>query len=272
MTDEHQDKMERWMASMELDRQKTEEWLKTQPQSKACEKHPDISTEMVVGRCYRDKAVYADCPSCVAEEKAKERILHLLRHGIPEDATHATLANFDVRRGKVNANFQTPESFLEAANKFDRGEIRNLVLAGNPGIGKGHLASAIGIGRLDAGKTVVWGTCFGLFHEFHKAYETNKTESVIWDYAGPSLLVLDEICLRELPKDGEEILFSIFEYRHKHKLQSILLGNKAADDTRAWLGGRILDRLRSGGLSFRYGEWKSMRGTAGDGSQFQADL
>lgn len=82
------------------------------------------------------------------------------------------------------------------------------------------------------------------------------------------LLILDELCLRDLPADGEEILFTLFDSRQKTARRTLCLGNKPAQETRLWLGDRISDRLRSGGVTFCYGAWQSMRGGAGDGAEF----
>jgi DNA replication protein DnaC len=92
--------------------------------------------------------------------------------------------------------------------------------------------------------------------------DSDRSESQVMDYySNVGLLVLDEIGLRDnLPSDGEEILFDIIEGRKNAKRQTVLLGNKSAEETRAWLGERIRDRLISGGLKFCFGSWQSMRG------------
>src|SRR5690606_255974 len=122
---------------------------------------------------------------------------------------------------------------------------------------KGHLAAAIAMQRMRDGESVAWVECSRLFGEWHTAYSHNSTDFVRDRYAKPDLLVLDEICLRDLPQDGEEILFAILDRRQKSALPTLLLGNQPAEGAKEWLGGRIVDRLRSGKVAFCYGEWES---------------
>lgn len=249
------------------------ELAKLDPQIK-CTRHPDMVAVLNEEASFAaGKAVYR-CPSCVTDVSSQRHERRIISAGIPADVRHATLENFDVNRENVKPDkigdkptgCVPPKTFLAKARAFSASEIRNLILCGTPGIGKGHLAAALALEALNAGNSVSWIDCATLFGDYHRAYATDGTESIIARYAGARLLVLDEVCLRELPADGEEILFAIFDRRHKASLPSILLGNAIADKVRSWLGGRITDRLRSGGVAFCYGEWESMRGTTRDGA------
>jgi DNA replication protein DnaC len=212
------------------------------------------------------------CPACEADKKAaaasKRRTERLMSAGVPSDALHATLDNFDTNRPNVNPGFHTPAKFLAAAKALNEGRARNLILCGSPGIGKGHLAAAMAIAAYDAGKSIAWIDCFGLFRAVHAAYGDEKSDprDITSGLGSVHLLVLDEIGLRQLPADGEEILFTILDARHKAAKQTILLGNKTAAEVKTWIGSRINDRLRSGGVVFCYGEWDSMRGSDADGA------
>lgn len=211
----------------------------------------------------------AECEEAAkAEAKAKRRLAGLVSAGLPLDALHATLANFDINRPNVNPKHHSPAKFHAAALAFSERKARNLILCGAPGIGKGHLAAALAIAVYDAGKTVAWVECSKLFRAVHAAYSSDDTDpdDITGTLGRVGLFVLDELCLRDLPADGEEILFTILDQRHKAGLPTIMMGNKPAADVRSWLGSRISDRLRSGGVIFCYGEWESMRGGENDGS------
>ena len=210
------------------------------------------------------------CPACEGERLAKRHSRRIEAAGIPADVRHANLSNFDNNRPDVKKTdgCVSPAKFIESAKRFQAGEVRNVGFAGTPGIGKGHLAAALCIDAIAHGKSVAWIECARLFNAYHRAYKTDETELVTDKYASAYLIVLDEICLRDLPVDGEEILFAILDRRHKAGLQTIFLGNAPAEAIRKWLGSRIVDRLRSGGVAFCYGEWASMRGATGDGAEF----
>lgn len=195
--------------------------------------------------------------------------LALKRAEIPASVWHATLENFRTDRPNINTakNYSTPEQFLEAAHCLRRGEIRNLFLAGEVGIGKGHLAAALANAAIARGRSVCWRECARLFADYHRAYATDTTQQVLAPLIRAHLLILDEVCLRDLPADGEEILFAVFNRRNEERRPSIILGNQHADETRKWFGERIADRLREGGHKFCYGAWQSMRGQSTDPQQ-----
>lgn len=259
--------MERLQATWEaLDAQ-----LEALPQTQDCPTHGKNCAKLDRQKSRRDEPVYT-CPDCEEASKVEaaviRRVERLRQAGIPSDALHATLDNFDTQRPNVKPDHHSPAKFLAAATAFRDQRVRNLILCGSPGIGKGHLAAAMAITAYDAGKSIAWIDCFSLFRIVHAAYGSEDTnpDTITRQLGSAYLLILDELCLRELPADGEEIIFTILDARHKAGRQTILLGNKPAAEVRTWLGSRISDRLRSGGVVFCYGEWDSMRGSDADGA------
>lgn len=244
--------------------------LESLPQTQDCPTHGKECAKLDHQKT-REEPVYT-CPDCEEERKVEaaaiRRAERLAQAGIPADALHATLENFDTNRPNVKPDHHSPAKFYAAAVAFRDQRVRNLILCGSPGIGKGHLAAALAISAYDSGKSIAWIDCFGLFRAVHTAYGAKDAspDDITRQLGAVYLLVLDELGLRELPADGEEILFTILEARHKAGRQTILLGNKTAAEVRTWIGSRITDRLRSGGVVFCYGEWDSMRGTEADGA------
>ncbi len=208
------------------------------------------------------------CRTCEHEAREQRIYRRITAAGIPADVRHATLENFQTDRPEVQTGpgLLPPEKFLERARQFAAGDMRNLILAGTPGIGKGHLAAAIAIAAIRAGRSVSWIESARLFADVHKAYAHDQADRVTAQHAAAWLLVLDEVALRDLPADGEEILFTILDRRQKQGLRTLLLSNQPADPVKRWLGSRITDRLRTGGVTFCYGEWPTLRGTPSDGA------
>lgn len=264
------DKLDRLMQKIAERSEQFDRSLDAEPQTLPCAIHgPEMRVLDREASRKEAKAAYT-CAACVHDQRVKKRHRYLEHAEIPADVRHATLDNFltDRQQLKREAGHQTPAAFLEAARKFAEGQKRNLFLAGTPGIGKGHLAAALARVEILKGRSVRWIECTRLFSAYHRAYQTGETEELMARYTAPALLILDELCLRELPADGEEILFNILDVRQKKALRTILLGNKTAQLTRTWMGDRITDRLRSGGVAFCYGEWQSARGSKHDGAMF----
>jgi DNA replication protein DnaC len=222
------DHIDRILAALEKRGQQTLARLASLPKSKRC---PDCAhvAHLDASSLYADLGAPQEpayiCPACSERERKDRFVRRLDRAGIPADVRSATLENFRIDRpsAATGSGYSSPAQFLAAARRFAVGEIRNLVLAGGVGIGKGHLAAALCIRAMRGGKRTAWAECARLFRDFHRAYETRTTEQVIAPLIRADILVLDEICLRKLPDDGEEILFAILDPRHKAKRQTILL-------------------------------------------------
>lgn len=261
-------KLERLLAAAVARSEAFRAELSAQPETRECRVHAGQMALLVEEASFSEgRAVYR-CPLCIRDvaELRKER--RIIQAGIPADVRHATLENFDVRREevKLDRGFSAPAKFAESAQALHARQIRNLLLCGSPGIGKGHLAAAVALARLQEGVSVAWVYCQQLFQDWHVAYSGGDLERIKARLAGAGLLVLDEIAMRELPADGEEILFSILDGRHKAGLQTCLLSNATIARVKQWLGDRITDRLRSGKIAACYGEWRSMRGETSDGN------
>jgi DNA replication protein DnaC len=237
----------------------------TLPDSKECERHKGQTAVFIEEATSRSGRPVYRCPLCVNDSAAIRREHAIVSAGVPADVRHATLDNFNVDRPnvKMSAGMNTPAKFLEIAREFHARTCRNGLICGKVGIGKSHLAAAIAIDRIEHGWPVAWIECSRLFREWHESYSKNGPDAIIARLTGANLLVLDEIALTPLPKDGEEILFEILNGRHKSGVQSLLLSNEPVPAVRDWLGERISDRLRSGTILAAYGEWDSMRGNEG---------
>lgn len=248
-----------------------QEQLNAMPQQVACSRHPAQIASLDHDASFKQAMPVYRCLVCDKEGSPSQQDItkfKLLAAGVPSDVIHASFDNFDTERtGVIEADaYKTPQQFLEAAKSFAKGEARNLFLCGPPGIGKGHLASSVARKFIESGRSVVWAECQKIFNEIHASYAISESERILRKYSRPDLLVLDEICFRTMPADGEEILFFILSPRYQNGMQTILLGNMQAWPTKQWLGARISDRLRSGGVRFMYGVWDSMRGGELDGT------
>lgn len=241
--------------------------LDSAPLERPCATHPEIRAVFDRERSEEVGRVVYACARCDEAAAQRERFRRQSEIGIPSDVRNARFSNFD-RTGKgISGSSRTPAEFAEAAAKFARGEMRNLMLAGTPGIGKGHLAAAILNRLIDEGaKGLLWISAGKLFADYHAAYEDNSNAAYIAYLASRRILVLDECAFRDLPRDGEQILFELLDARQKRGNQTLILSNAVKQALYEWLGERVIDRLRSGGGDFLWGQWESKRGTDRDGA------
>lgn len=264
------DSLNRLLATIQASTAAFEAELAALPPSVECKRHPGSNAVLNhEASLEAGRAVYR-CPTCAGDQAAIARERRLINAGIPSDVRHATLDNFmEVRPGvkQEDGTFKkqgNPAEFVRIGQALIDQTARNAILAGTPGIGKGHIAAAVAIARIDAGWPVAWVECSTLFRAVHRSYGESGPDAIFHRYISANLLVLDEIALRLLPADGEEILFTILDGRHKAGTQTILLSNETLPVVREWLGERIRDRLNSGKVLRHYGEWASMRGEEAD--------
>jgi DNA replication protein DnaC len=159
-----------------------------------------------------------------------------------------------------------------AAGAFVR-QHRDVLLAGPPGVGKSHLAQAIGRQLIHAGFTVLYRSIFDAVRDFLHDEAFEGHDRVMTRYLKPDLLILDDMGLKQLPKKSGEYLFEIIMRRHQLH-STMMTSNRPLEDWGKLMNDvptatAILDRLLANaeilqitGKSYRLGG-----GSGGDNSE-----
>jgi DNA replication protein DnaC len=147
----------------------------------------------------------------------------------------------------------------------------NLILVGNPGLGKSHLASALALAACRQGKRVRFYNVAGLVNELLAAQAEHRLSKLFIQLGRQQLLVLDEFGFIPLTPQGGQLLFQVISHLHE-KVSLILTTNLRFGDWTQVLGSEqmtaaLLDRLtfRATILEFVGQSWRFKQRLAREG-------
>jgi len=122
-----------------------------------------------------------------------------------------------------------------------------LVLYGGVGLGKTHLAQAIGnmIKVKFSSKTVLYVASEKFTTQFYEAVQKNSTNDFIHFYQLIDVLIIDDIQFFANKERTQDILFHIFNHLHQSKKQLILTSDRAPKDLEG-IEDRLLSRFKWG--------------------------
>ncbi len=215
-------------------------FILTQPQIIYCEKHREVgrpisvklSVEASRNPDHKSTVVYEPCASCAAENVMAAARAKLHAQGVPPILHHATIDNWDAA-----------ESAVEQRNKVcEFSKIRKgfLILLGNVGTGKSHLA--VGVMRFFENAYFVKQN--ELLRQLRTSYRDHDVDNPVDHCQQCGLLVLDDMGLSGGGRDELPMLHAILDHRHGMQKPTIITSNLTYEALSGYLGDRLADRLR----------------------------
>ena len=147
-----------------------------------------------------------------------------------------------------NENTKIPQATIaalaEGSSITDRGTV---ILIGDSGTGKTHLATALGICACRQGRRVRFTTLAALANELQEADNQRELARVIARYSRTEVVILDELGYLKLPDGAAELVFQVLSERQERGATIITTNLPFGEWTKVFpdprLAKAVVDRL-----------------------------
>lgn len=237
-----------------------------------CDRHGAFESRKVFG------TVWSKCSKCAEEAQAEERRRQaeqaaennrrawetkIGRAGIPERFRDRDLSSYLAKTDGQQRALKFAQSYAKGFDKVARSG-QSALFIGKPGTGKTHLAIGIALHVMREHKRnalflTVMRAIRGIKETWRKDSEMSEADA-IEDLVFPDLLILDEVGV-QFGSDAEKLLlFDVLNERYERRKPTLMLSNLTAQEVAAYLGERVMDRLREDGGEVVVFDWASHRG------------
>ncbi|QHW68477.1 ATP-binding protein [Raoultella ornithinolytica] len=251
-------------------------WDSGKAEITTCEKHGDFERFTLVGKAFRggENFKHSQCPACLraqlAEIDAELRALRVAdlmdNAGIARRFEECEFENYHPVNQGASKNLAGCRHYAENwPQVFETG--KGLVMTGNCGTGKNHLAisTAKAIIRNHLARVEITDV-MRVMRAVKSTWRHNSetTEDVVLEhYTSLDLLIIDEVGVQFGSASELAILQEIVNARYESVLPTILISNLTFEQLKDSIGERIVDRVTNGGRNRLAFNWESFRGNDG---------
>lgn len=187
-----------------------------------------------------ERFLLALCEAEMADREAKRIESAIRRAKLP---FHREIADYDFAAMETLPK----TTFLELAQGGYMPRAENLILVGNPGLGKTHLAIGLALAACRQGKRVRFYKTAALINDLQVAQKKLTLSGFVAHFVKLDLLVLDELGFIAVDKAGGQLLFQLVSDLYE-KVSMIITSNLRFSDWNsifadATLTTAFLDRL-----------------------------
>lgn len=175
------------------------------------------------------------------EKQAAEKLLAVTKSILPLPSFRSK--RFDTWYWPGSKDGTVPKKYEDlwhAVADFRNDSVASLVLVGPAGVGKTHLALAIGWNMLWQNKRVIFYQVENLLDLIRTSFEDRHTQDLLASLRECDLLILDDFGAHKATEWAVVKLDAIVDYRYERQSKLLITANTLV------MPDRILDRLRDG--------------------------
>lgn len=241
----------------------------------SCAQHGKFESKAVYGPMGKI-VMWTKCSQCKQIDKenqvqkeldearqAKTDRLHakLKRAGIPARFLDKSFSDYKITNEKQARQVAKCQKYAERFELVLKNGI-SLLMIGNSGTGKNHLAMAIANSIIKRGYTTHYDDVYMMLSDIKHAQKSSeeKETDAIRALSVPDLLIIDEVGDQVGSESDKRLLNKIVNQRYADNKPIILISNKDEEEVKKVLGTRIINRLRENSGRIILFDWKGHRG------------
>lgn len=244
--------------------------------TKVCPEHGEYEARVIVGN------IVSQCPGCEQDRKDKEEarkkreeaakvqanLSRLLKQScIPVRFTDRSFDNFatggdDKQERQMESNLMAMRRYAEKWVTLGSKLGTSILMVGNPGTGKTHLALAVANHVIrEHHEMALYTTVYRMVRAIKDTWRGGDTaeQAAIANFVEPALLVLDEVGVQWGSEAEQIILFEVLNRRYEERKPTILISNLDLKGVEEVIGERVVDRIFEDGGAVLAFTWPSYR-------------
>lgn len=191
--------------------------------------YTNISSELIEYErctCKESKNYWNDVDFRIQEQKKKEHYTEMISQFYSQNYISKRLKDYSFKNFKVtDVNKKEVAIAKDYANKCINNEQENgLIITGNSGVGKTHLAASISNELIEKDKLVLMGRLTSLLDMIKETFKDNsKSENELIElFSNVDMVVIDDLGTEKISSWALDKLYTIIENRNENKFPIII--------------------------------------------------
>ena len=198
------------------------------------------------------------CPQCRAERNASRL---MSESNMPARFADATFESYEATDAKQARVLSVCRDYADNFATY-RKQGRCLVMCGNPGTGKNHLATAI-FKTLNAAGFTALRVKASEYLDAYWAKEFKERDEWLRGMFRVDLLIVDEVEKCSKTENARNAMFRLIDGRYEAMAPTMVITNQSRAELVETLGDPAYDRLNEGGSQRLVFDWQSRRASVG---------